>query len=46
MSYGEFCKQIAPSVLELQKECSKMSEVFRHIIPKNCSILFMLNCHN
>lgn len=26
MSYGEFCKQIAPSVLELQKECSKMSE--------------------
>ena len=26
MSYHEFCKQIAPSVLELQDECSKMSE--------------------
>ena len=26
MSYHEFCKQIAPSVLELQDECRKMSE--------------------
>ena len=26
MSYREFREQIVPSVLELQKECSKMSE--------------------
>lgn len=26
MSYHEFREQIVPSVLELQKECSKMSE--------------------
>lgn len=26
MSYREFCEQIAPSVLELQNECSKLSE--------------------
>lgn len=25
MTYSEFCDQIAPSVLELEKECSKMS---------------------
>lgn len=25
MTYSEFCDQIAPSVLELEKECSKIS---------------------
>lgn len=26
MTYKEFCVEIAPSILELQSECSKMTE--------------------
>ena len=50
MSYREFCEQIVPSVLELQKECSKMSEeefnefrkdVMREVGKQKLSMQFM-----
>mgnify|MGYP000078622385 CR=1 FL=1 len=35
MSYREFYEQVAPSVLELQKECSRMSKAEFNEFRKN-----------